>query len=163
MEIINNPSTGNHLPILMKIVGITDGPILELGMGMFSTPFLHWACFMERKLVSYDNNPQFLDYFKRYPCNFHEIKLAADWDKIDISGHWSVALVDHNPKWRRKEEIKRLANSTDYIIAHDSQGLRDRDYGYTQIYPLFKYRLDFTKTRPFTTVLSNFKDLSNLL
>ena len=36
---------GTHLPVLMDIVSKTDGPILEIGTGVFSTPYLHWACF----------------------------------------------------------------------------------------------------------------------
>jgi hypothetical protein len=162
MEIEHSPRVGSHMPMLMKIVNMTSGPVLELGMGMSSTPFLHWACFPNRKLVSYEADADFLNSFKEYASNFHEIKLAEDWDKIDILGHWSVVLVDHLPRERRKEEVKRLANSADYVIIHDSEGLRNKHYRYTEIFPLFKQRFTYMGARPYTTVLSNFKDLSNL-
>lgn len=153
---------GSHLPVLMKIVNMTNGPILELGAGPFSTPFLHWACFeKKRKLVSYENNREFfLSDIEQYQSDFHEVHFVENWDKIDISGHWDVAFIDHCPKLRRIKEIKRLANSANYIVVHDTEGRSDRKYKYSTIYHLFKYRYDFRNARPFTTILSNLKDLS---
>jgi hypothetical protein len=162
---------GSHLPILMKIMEKTDGPVLELGMGLFSTPYLHWACIdKRRKLVSYENHKDFAELFimddKREVGNdysYHEVKVVEnnDWEHIDISGHWSVALVDHNPGPRRREEMKRLADSCDYVVVHDTDPKNDWYYKYSEYFPLFKYRYD-TKVYPMTTVLSNFIDLSTL-
>jgi len=160
-----NILNGSHLPILMKIVNMTDGPILELGTGFYSTPYLHWACYdKKRKLVSYDTHLLFFDIAKGCVADFHEVHFVenGDWDNIDLSGHWSIVLVDHAPGKRRKEEIRRLANSADYIVVHDTNGRFNPRYKYTEIYPLFKYRYDYTKIFPFTTVLSNFKELSSL-
>lgn len=155
---------GSHLPVLIKLVTLTEGPILELGTGLFSTPYLHWACFLpKRKLISYDNDSNYFAQAKEYVCDYHEVHFVEDWDKIDISGHWTIALIDHTPRGRRIEEIKRLANSCDYIVVHDTNGRWDPKYRYSLIYPLFKYRYDFRGSKPFTTVLSNSKDLSNLL
>lgn len=154
---------GTHLPVLIKIMGITDGAVLELGTGLFSTPFLHWACYLsKRTLVSYDCE---IDYFKEYlkfENDFHKVFYTRNWDSVDLSGHWSVVLVDHSPAIRRKEEIKRLAHSADYIIVHDTNPRINHHYKFSEIYPLFKYRKDFKYEKPYTTVLSNFKDLSNL-
>lgn len=162
---------GSHLPILSRILAMSDGPVLELGMGLFSTPYLHWACFdKKRRLVSYENKKDFYELFifddKRELGNdykYHEVKFVenSDWDKIDISEHWGVVLVDHNPGPRRKEEIRRLANNADYIVVHDTNGRNDWYYHYTEIFSLFKYHYR-TKVYPETSVLSNFKDLSNL-
>lgn len=163
---------GSHLPILTKIMNMTDGPVLELGMGLFSTPYLHWACFeKKRKLVSYENKRDFFEMFEfqdgrkiHNDYSFHEVKFVEnnDWDKVDLSGHWSVVLIDHNPGPRRKEEVRRLANNADYIVVHDSNGRNDFYYKYSEVFPLFKYRYDYKKVYPQTTVLSNFKDMSNL-
>lgn len=160
---------GSHLPILMRIMNITDGPVLELGMGLFSTPYLHWACYeQKRKLVSCENKNAFYNMFifddyreKDNGYDYHEMKFVIDWDKVNISGHWSVVLVDHNPGPRRKVEVARLADSADYVVVHDTNGRNDWYYHFTEVFPLFKYRYD-TKFCPQTTVLSNFKDLTNL-
>lgn len=163
---------GSHLPILMKIMEKTEGPVLELGMGLFSTPYLHWACFdKKRKLVSYENKKDFYELFifndRRELCNdynsYHEIKFVEnnDWDKIDISEHWGIVFIDHNPGPRRREEMKRVANNADYVIVHDTDDKNDWYYKYSEYFPLFKYRWD-SKIYPRTTILSNFKDLSDL-
>ena len=153
---------GSHLPHLIKVINKTRGPVLELGMGLFSTPYLHFACYPERRLVSYENHKDFFDSLSPFKSNYHEIYFVTDWDKIDISGHWSVVLVDHEPFSRRKEEIKRLAKSANYIVVHDTNPRLDRKSKYSEIYPLFKFRKDFNREKPYTAILSNFKDLSKL-
>ena len=167
---------GSHLPILIQIVNMTEGPILELGMGLFSTPYLHWVCYgTQRKLVSYESKKEFYDLFvfndprevnNKY--GFHDINLVENnnWDAIDFSTeHWSVVLVDHAPGKRRKEEVKILANLADYILVHDSDELPKHvaHYKFYEAYPLFKYRYDYDHVFPRTTVLSNFKDVSKEL
>lgn len=158
-----NIGFGSHLPVLQKIINLTRGPVLELGGGAFSTPFLHWACFdNKRTLVTFDNEAKYFDDIKSYENDYHKVNFVEDWNKVDLSGHWSMALVDHHPNLRRKEEIKRLANSCDYIVVHDTEGKWKHKFEYYKIYPLFKYRWDYTKVLPHTSVLSNLKDLTNL-
>ena len=162
---------GSHLPILIKVLSLSDGPVLELGTGLFSTPYLHWACYdAKRKLVSYENKKEFFDTWnyedKRESNNdysYHQRILVEnnEWDKIDISEHWGVVFIDHNPGPRRREEMKRVANNADYVVVHDTDDKNDFYYKYAEYFPLFKYRWD-SKIYPRTTVLSNFKDLSNL-
>lgn len=79
-----------------------------------------------------------------------------------MTGYWSVVLVDHDPPSRRKEEIKRLTNSADYIVVHDTNPGTERKFRFREIYPLFKYRIDFNREKPYTTVLSNFHNLLHL-
>lgn len=154
---------GSHLPVLTKIVGMTDGPILELGIGLYSTPFLHYACLPnKRKLASYDSDEGWIRYFRDCRSDFHEINLITDWDKLEINNLWDVVLVDHDPGFRRAQEAKRLANFAKYIILHDSQPENDKYVKYSDIYPLFKYRFDYTASFPHTTVLSNFVDVTDL-
>jgi len=152
---------GSHLPVLIKVIGKTTGAVLEMGMGLYSTPFLHWSCFPNRILVSYDNNPECFKLNKQYQEGLHEVRLVSNWDEADIEMFWDVVLVDHSPSQRRIEDIKRLAQWANYIIVHDTQ----RNYKFAdfdQIYPLFKYRYDYKQVIPFTTVLSNFRDYNNL-
>ncbi len=153
---------GSHLPALMKVINISDGPVLELGMGMFSTPYLHFACYPKRRLASYENDKEVYNWLNIFKSDYHEIHLVEDWDKIDLFGHWSTVLVDHNPTSRRREEIKRLAQSADYIVVHDTNPRLDRKYKFSEIYPLFKFRKDFNREKPYTSILSIFKNLSSL-
>ena len=154
---------GSHLPVLISIVGMTSGPILELGIGLYSTPFLHFACLpTNRKLVSYEADSGWIRYFKDCRTSFHEVNLIDDWDKLEVDKFWDIVLVDHSPDSRRKDEVKRLANKAKYLILHDSDLENDTLYKYSEVYPLFKYRFNYTVCKPHTTVLSNFVDLSHL-
>lgn len=156
---------GTHLPLLTRLVDMTDGPILELGTGVWSTPVLDFMCNgTNRKLVSYDNDPVWHEYNKKWQSNYHDIRLVEDWDKAPFDMmHWSIAFIDHKPAKRRKVDIKRLANCANFIIIHDSESESDKFFKYSWIYKYFKYRYDYANCRPNTTVLSNFVDVKSLL
>lgn len=142
---------------------MTDGPILEVGGGLFSTPFLHWDCFpQKRELVTYENSPEWFNILRKYRTDFHNIILVDSWDDMPIERYWEIAFIDHAPAERRKVEIARLANFARYIIVHDSDKRTETLYGLEEIYPLFKYRYDYTGAKPNTVILSNFIDLNKL-
>jgi hypothetical protein len=152
----------SHLPVLMKVMNMTYGPVLELGTGMYSTPYLHWACYpTRRRLLSIDSQSKYLDLMERFRCDWHSLQLVNNWDDANIAGHWDVVLVDHEPCGRRIQEIKRLANSALYIVVHDSELRRDKDYHYKEIYPLFEYKWDFKDVYPHTCILSNYMVLKD--
>jgi hypothetical protein len=154
MGIIHRPSPdwASHIPVLVKALENSSGPVLELGMGMFSTPILHALCADQgRALYSYDNDSRFTDMFKRFNSEIHKIELLHDWLGVDYEGSWGVALVDQKPAEARKESIKRLIKAR-YVIIHDTQ---DPIYDYESVYPLFKYRYNYEKQLNWTGVLSN--------
>lgn len=151
-----------HIPAILKATERTDGDILELGMGVFSTPLLHYISLLsKRHLVSYDNDPGWISWADRYPSQYHDVILVNDWDNINIEKPWDVVLVDHSPDIRRKEEVKRLANFGKYIIIHDSNRRFNTRYKYSEIYSLFKYRQVCTFLDRHADILSNFVDLED--
>ena len=45
-----------HMPVIIKFIQATEGRVLELGAGLFSTPLLHWLCAEKgRKLYTYED------------------------------------------------------------------------------------------------------------
>jgi len=162
------PSEGSHIPVLMKVLGISEGPVLELGTGLNSTPVIHWICNEQnqRKIVSYESSEMFYLAARKYRCDYHEVhnvETLGGWDKIDIeSQHWGMVFVDHAPGPRRVEEMIRVANNADYVVVHDTEGRSDWHYHYSKGFPLYKYRWDYTTAYPYTSVLSNIKDLHEL-
>lgn len=156
-----NPDWSSHIPVLIRALEITDGPVLELGIGYGSTPLLHALCFEKnRPLVSYEHRGEWVKTFQKYIDAGHEIIAVTDWDDIDLGRlKWSVALVDHAPAERRVEEIRRLCDlNVEFIIVHDTQPIAEDEYRYSQIYPLFKYRWDYTKLGCHVAVLSNVRE-----
>lgn len=154
----------SHMAVLVKVLQHSEGPVLEIGMGLFSTPLLHWMCKdMGRKLVSYENEREYYEMDKDFNRGDHEVKFAKNWDDIDIeSTHWGMVFIDHAPANRRIKEAKRVANNADYIVCHDTQSKDDRYYKYHWLWDKFKYIYHYEKGSPRTSVLSNIKDLSFL-
>ena len=147
---------GTHLPLLMKAMEVSTGRVAEIGAGFFSTPYLHWQTYLQRrKLVTFENDLKFLRFFDRYQTEWHDLVPVTDWDTIDLSSEWGVALIDHAPAERRIQEIKRLADTCDFIVVHDTEGRREGYYHYRDTLATFKYRKDFTAVRPHTCVVSN--------
>lgn len=157
-----NPDWGTHIPVMLQALNRTYGDVLELGMGISSTPLLHAICEdQNRYLLSLENDEVFIQEFKKYKTPFHEIQLVNDWSEIEAK-NWSVILVDNKPESSRKELVKKFANLAKFIIIHDSEPEHNVLYHYDEIYPLFKYRYAYTKTRVHTTVLSNFHEFDFL-
>src|SRR3990167_10247083 len=113
---------GSHLPVLMRAFDRSTGPVLELGMGVFSTPYLHYACMLAgRQLVSYEENSKWAEWFEPYRGLLHDILVSPAWPVKYLTTHWSVVLVDHIDDYRAVD-IRRLANFAQYIVVHDTNG-----------------------------------------
>lgn len=157
-----------HLPLLLRVAEVSEGDILEMGTGYFSTLFLRWYCEMfGRNLYSFESVRHWYERAITKPKPYHHIFYTPDFDKAEIERPWGMAFIDHGPNYRRKVDIPRLANLAQYIVIHDTQPdgkAHDlpTDYGYEAIWPLFKYRCDYTKLVPWTSAVSNFHDLEFL-
>ena len=156
---------GTHLPALMTCIGKTTGPVLELGVGLFSTPYLHYACMLAgRELVSYETDANWAKFFTEYgyPCDTHDFRIVDNWDAADLSGPWDVALVDQSPDDSRVPAILRLRDTAKYVVVHDADSKFDGIYHLSTVYPHFKYRKLWDIEYRKTVVLSNLVDLGNL-
>lgn len=146
---------------------LTHGDVLELGMGLYSTPLLHTLCALQdRILVSIDNDSKWFKENQKWATGLHSVSLVKDWNEMLCdadSTHWSVVFIDEKPAKNRIKSIKKFANFANFIVIHDSEPESDRYFKYSWIYKLFKYRYDYTALRPHTTVLSNFIDVNSLL
>lgn len=156
----------SHLPVLNRVISLVNGPVLELGTGLFSTPFLHWMCQDKGvRLESFEQSEEYYNIFhhvrrsRTFQNKNHNITLVKDWDKIDIDNtHWSLVFIDHNTE-RRSIDTIRLANKADYIVIHDTQ---DSSYNYDSVWSHFKYVKHFDQFSPRTSVVSNFYEVKDL-
>jgi len=146
-----------HEPVLAAAVAIArPGPVLEVGAGLCSTPVLHALCAaMGRDLLSIDSDANWIGKLDSLRSESHRLVHVASWDEAPTytdDREWAVILIDHAPDWRRVIEIDRLANRAEFIVAHDSH---DPCYNYEPSFARFKYRQDYKRLWPWTTVLSN--------
>lgn len=151
-----------HLPSLAACVARTTGPVLELGMGEGSTPFLHYACRGKRLLVSAEYDHSWAAKYEPYGSPDHLIYHVRDWHCWDVpeSRYWDVAFLDLSPGEERAAMMPRLANRCRFLVIHDTE--RDHgsaaDYKYEQHFGLFQYRTEMRRFRPYTMVLSNVQE-----
>jgi hypothetical protein len=88
-----------HNALLLKVLAMSQGDVLELGGGAFSTPLLHWYCKNEgRKLVTYDDNHDYYLFEKQFQSKLHTIRFVEDWDEVDAKTHRGLVFIDHGGK-----------------------------------------------------------------
>jgi hypothetical protein len=158
-----NPLWASHIPILSKVMQVSNGPVMECGVGIYSTPLFHTFCDMEKRFLdSYEDHKVWFDYHIMFQSRLHHITYIQNWDNLPIEKrHWGVIFIDHLST-RRSLEAIRAAQYADYVVLHDSNGRDEIHYHYSTVYPYYKYRFIFNRIHPHTTILSNFKTLDNL-
>jgi hypothetical protein len=139
---------------------MSTGTVIELGCGLFSTPFLHWACRpTQRPLITYESKPEWIEFARQFERDdYHTVVLVEDWDKLEFDFPISVALVDHAPDERRRKEVAKLVEA-DYVVIHDAGNSHDRVYKLSTVLHLFKYRWKYNRVRPMTALWSNKHDI----
>lgn len=147
----------SHLPVLMTTMLKTQGPVLELGTGVFSTPVLHWMCAPRRPIVSCESDRLWFDRVAAaYREYWHDVQLIEDWDAIHIEWPWSVAFLDHEPH-RRATDLARLKGNASCIVVHDTEV---EDHHLEPVLSGFRYRYDWRRMAPWTTVVSDTIDVA---
>ena len=163
----NYKQSGTHIPTLLKVIPLTTGDVCEMGSGFNSTPILHWLC-QGRKLVTYENDPDYYRFAKQFQTYNHRVRKTEDWSDVDFDKHWSVVFIDDStkvggrqPKGKRQrgDDILKFKD-VDIFILHDTEPGEEEHYHYDLVFPKFKYRLDWKECKPFTSVISNVIDVS---
>lgn len=153
-------AASSHLPLLLRAFDLTEGDILEIGTGYFSTLVLNWLSMVRKKHVySYENVEKWYERAKKMEHEYHHVVFCKSWDDLPVDKYWGVVFIDHGPCDRRKVEIERFKDNCEYLVIHDTEPEQERHYQYSSIWHLFKYRFDDTKGKPHTTVVSNTRGL----
>ena len=169
-EIPRSALVATHIPLLVRVFDKSEGDVLEVGTGYFSTLVLKWLCTMTgRNLVSYETKESWYKRAKAKATKNHKVILCPNLDEADFDKkHWGLVFIDHGPNSRRIVDIERLKDKCDYMVIHDTQPNSDKNpnlptnYHYDKIWKMFKYKYDYTKIMPWTSVVSNFKELDNI-
>jgi len=159
---------GSHVPILAAAVARTEGPVIELGTGWWSTPLLHWMCQWKRALVSYETDREWLEVMSQFKSEMHLMRHVTDWEEAEFYGNYGVAFIDcsmdaSQRPHHRPRLAKRLKGRAHFIVCHDTEAdIRPAagDYGWAELDGLFKYQSTFTGIRPWTTVYSDVEEFT---
>ena len=90
------PEWGSHLPILSRVLQVSTGPIMELGIGIYSTPLIHFfALEQHRHVYSYESDQRWYDAHKYWTNDYHSFEYVTDWDTIPIEKyHWGIIFIE---------------------------------------------------------------------
>jgi len=151
-------STGTHIPFTVLAATLCPSlPMAELGMGHYSTPIFNALARLGRRVLSYETNETWLKVFQPLAHPNHQMLLVKDgWENERLEQKWGFVLVDMEPPEARAPVIRRLSDWAQVLVLHDTQ---DPIYGYAPIWPLFKYRADYTFWPTTTAVVSNAIDV----
>lgn len=161
----------SHQPVLIHTLNtITEGDVLEYGMGWHSTPIMHIICGMQgRNLLSVETDKNWFNKFVGYRSEKHElVRLDEDelckWTHPFFTKKYSVAFIDGAPGWARHIVLNKLKDYADYFVVHDTEEAV-RNFKYTA----FTYEWDFTGFKhhyhierfgPATSLLSNLDEIN---
>lgn len=155
---------GTHMAALITAVVNTNGPVLEMGCGDYSSPLLHAICGADNRfLLSTETNETWMSLFydlKSKLHHFHFVPNAQAWDEVGGNSHWSVVFIDHAPAERRVIDIQRLRKNTDIFVIHDTEA--DHVYHYEAVLSTFKYRFTYERYAIKTSLASDTIDVAAL-
>ncbi len=178
---------GTHQPLLFGACISTDGPMVELGTGFYSTPFIHALSLgQNRRAYSLDTSRGYLTFMSRYREGLHKVSLldekmrmgpdgkvamgsrsqaffverqtAVLEKKFAAMGEISVVFIDHDPAFLRQPAIDWFADRARFIVAHDTES--PAHYGYD--FSRFRHQLSDHYQPTGTTVVSNMADCEPL-
>ena len=169
---ISSSHTGTHsVPLAISCMN-TTGPVLEMGCGLYSTTMLHTICEKQgRRLHTVDHTLSWLEKFIHLKSPSHTFehlkcgslnvtiyefmyrlsshwakKIDHSWDQVGDGEKWGLVFLDQLPLSRRVKDIKRLRNSTDVFVIHNTNMLGNwlsgfwpylKTFTYTYIFPAF--------------------------
>lgn len=146
----------NHRPLLYWALQQTKEsklPILEMGCGEGSTPYLLDYCKKnKRELISYD-------YQKEWAEKYNAI-YVSDWDIINHE-EYSVILIDHSPGERRHIDIEKLKDKCEYMIIHDTEPAAT-GYMLNKIWHLFPYKRNLKTDGAWATIVSTKNEIPEI-
>lgn len=153
-----------HLEALAWAAARTGtGPILELGVGWYSTPVLHGiAQAQDRELISVEANEAYRRWASdRWATLFHRIVapgpdgLHPEVDLEELIRYRApLVFVDHGIGWRRQESVKRYRGVASLIVVHDTEPAARSQYpGLAEELASFPWRREFGRLEPATTVV----------
>lgn len=157
------------IPLLYEACRMTDGAVVELGVGLCSTPLLHSLVTYgaePRDLFSVDDDESWLGVLRsRFIDEKHTYIHVTDWVKcleVVATNPISVAFVDCGAiddipfAKRLRFNMVRLFCNAEIIVVHDYSNISSQDNEFNRyIHENFKFRCVDDHTKPSTIWLSN--------
>lgn len=137
-------------------------PVLAIGIEAQTTRLLHDYCEAAgRVLVSLEEDIFATSRLRDMASKRHEIVCSA-WETapIEARGPWSVAVMNHAPGERRKDDVMRLKDRCEVVVVHDTEPNADMGYQFSTIWNHFRWKVDVKSDGAWASAVSCTLDLS---
>jgi hypothetical protein len=169
---------GTHALPLVTSLMVTDGSVLELGIGSCSTLILDGLCRLanpKRTIYSLEESLSWIHLFKFLDSPDHVIKHVGNYEiGIDVvrecmkETRFGLALVDTGlagpsaDDWSiRSKLLRKIRDFCDVIVLHDSEMYKTASD--VELVSSFKHVWEFKLQPPCTLVLSDQIDVGSIL
>lgn len=147
----------SYTPLLYRALLDTTGPLVECGMGNYSTYLLHTS---GRTIISVETSREWISKF-----NVPNKVLIEPTQWLTIMKAYkpiaSVFFIDQAPGEIREKCINELSTDFDgIIVAHDTEPAADYGYKMRQHFSKFKYVVEVKTDNAWATALSNTHDVT---
>ena len=148
------------VPLAWALCMTDRSPVIELGAGVWSTPFLHqWCAFMRQDLYTVEPNDEWRSYFVAMQSDTHLFLPVPPDTKLTKA---SVVLVDSMLPSERARELLEL--EAEVFVLHDAGPTDVPNYpGLAVAIDTFKYTRLFDQLYPATMLLSRSKKMRKAL
>jgi hypothetical protein len=146
----------SYTPLLYRALLDTTGPIIECGMGNYSTNLLHNT---GRKVISIETSSEWISKF-----NVPDKLLIHPSEWVRVTHLYkpiaSIFFIDQAPGEVREKCIAELAKDFNgIIVAHDTEPAADFGYKMRQHFSKFKFVVEVKTDNAWATALSNVYDV----
>jgi hypothetical protein len=162
----------SHIQALAWAVGQTEGPIVEMGAGWYSTPLLHgFAEAAGRELWTVDDPhptwvPELTRIAEAYERSWHHFSVGTYELPVDTAG--GLVFADQSAGYRALSVIEAKIQGAGIIVVHDTEEYNGPQPGepypgMTDALESFNYRRDFIVFPQRTTAVSDIYKLDEAL
>ena len=155
---------GSHLPALIGCVAASEGDVLELGCGHYSTPCLHALCgSLGRNLMTLEAEQGWRDKFTKYSTTWHDVAALTQESvsRAAAKDNWGVVFVD-DAAGGRTQRANMFIDKAEFVLFHD--------YNFPDMKPPLDEFLANNKCQsfvyreygPHTLIVSASRDIPNL-
>ena len=119
---------GGHVVPSVIVALSTNGPILELGVGIYSTPLFHkMSVKTKRQVVSIESQNNWLNSFMPFNQSNHLLYLEnknKKWTNFE-NHEWGLVFIDH--AFDKVEDVIFYANKSEFVMIHEQISKSDID------------------------------------
>ena len=160
---------GSHQAVLAAAIARTAGPIVECGVGHFSTAMVHLLG-RGRQILSLETDAEWLGKFAHLKSANHRMELVpflghheaiAEWERIGREMEPTqdgVIFLDQSPGEARVPMAKAIKGKFKYLVAHDTEAdipPGGGNYMWRRLNGVFRFEVVYKDVRTWTTVYSD--------